>query len=99
MACHLTTVLIQKFIVLDAAQHHVAGKHRRAAQTHCQSPFAVEGDHQGDVRHLLRLVRQGDLVLCQSAGEEQSAHFIVVHHFAQEVAIGLVLLRGNGIDE
>ena len=96
---HLTPVFIQQTIVADTAQHHVARKRRNLLQTHAQSPFSVKSHQQGDSGHLLGLVGQNRLILHLPARKEQSAHLILPHHLAQQVAVRLVRLRSYGINE
>ena len=99
LACHLSSVFIQEAIRANTPQHHITRERRSAFQTHGQSPLAIEGDKQRQLGQLLRFIGQLHLVLQQTSGKKQAAHLVLLHHFFQQIPIGLIDLGGNGINE
>jgi len=94
---HLLAVFVDQPVILYTTQYHIAGKDRGIAQTHRQSPFAIESDHNGYTGHLLRLICELGLILHQTSGKEEPPNLISLHGIPQQGLILFGLHRSNRI--
>ena len=99
LPCHFPAILIEQGIVLYTSQYHILRKDGCTPQTHGKPPLTVERNQQRNIRHALRFIRQHGLVLHQSAGEQQTADFIILDDLAQQLLVALVLIGGVCIDK
>ena len=92
---HLLPHLVNQLVVADGPQGHLIGIRQRLVDTHSQSPFRINGDHQRCFGNRLPIVGLFDNRLSVSAEETHTTDVVLLDVFRHILIKGLTGLVGT----